>query len=101
MPRYHFHLDNGRSYPDVEGTIFPDLDEARTEAVKRSGTMLRENAETFWGGAGWKLTVTDETGLVMFTLHFAAVSSPATQGYHTKPSDLNGAGAHRADRTLI
>ena len=81
MPLYHFNVEDGRAYPDLEGTEYPDLDAARTEAVRRSGTLLRDNAVSFWGGHGWKLIVTDHGGMIMFTLHFLAVSSPATEHY--------------------
>jgi len=67
--------------------VLPDLEACRIEAVRRSGKMLRDNASTFWGGAGWKLIVTDDARMIMFTLHFLAVSSPATQIYNSKPSN--------------
>lgn len=81
MPLYHFNVEDGVVYPDLEGSEFPDLEAARTEAVRRSGTLLRDNAMSFWGGHGWKLVVTDASGMIMFTLHFLAVSSPATEFY--------------------
>jgi hypothetical protein len=81
MPLYHFNVEDGRKYPDITGTEFDNLEAARTEAVKRSGTLLRDNAESFWGGHGWKLVVTDDHHMVLFTLHFLAVSSPATDRY--------------------
>ena len=81
MPRYHFHVEDGIAYPDLEGTECSSLEAARTEAVLRSGIVLHKNARSFWGGSGWKLIVTDAEGMVMFTLHFFAVSSPATEYY--------------------
>jgi hypothetical protein len=81
MPLYHFNVEDGKAYPDLTGSEFPDLDAARTEAVRRSGTLLRDNALSFWGGHGWKLVVTDAAGMILFVLHFLAVSSPATEYY--------------------
>lgn len=81
MPLYHFNVEDGVAYPDLEGTHCPDLEAARTEAVRRSGALLRDNAGSFLGGHGWKLIVTDAAGMIMFTLHFLAVSSPATEHY--------------------
>ena len=81
VPIYHFNVEDGQKYPDLVGSEFADLNAARTEAVHRSSTLLRDNAGKFWGGHGWKLVVTDSAGLVLFTLHFLAVSSPATQNY--------------------
>jgi len=85
MPLYHFNVEDGRAYPDLEGTEYPDLDAARTEAVRRSGMLLHDNAVSFWGGHGWRLIVTDHAGMIMFTLHFLAVSSPATEHYGAGP----------------
>ena len=81
MPLYHFNVEDGAVYPDREGMQCFDLDAARAEAVRRIGTLLRDNAISFWGGHGWKLIVTDAAGMIMFTLHFLAVSSPATEHY--------------------
>lgn len=85
MPLYHFNVEDGVAYPDIEGSEYPNLDAVRTEAVRRSGTLLRDNALSFWGGHGWRLIVTDAAGMIMFTLHFLAVSSPATEHYGAGP----------------
>ena len=81
MPLYHFNVEDGAAYPDVEGTECADLEAARAEAILRSGALLRDHSSSFWGGHGWKLIVTDDAGMIMFTLHFLAVSSPATEFY--------------------
>jgi len=56
MPLYHFNIEDGVAYPDLEGAHCLDLEAARTEAVRRSGQLLHDNAVSFWGGRGWKLT---------------------------------------------
>jgi hypothetical protein len=81
MPRYHFNVQDGMQYPDTQGTALPNLEAARMEAVERIGALLRDNAESFWNGEKWNMTVTDENRMVMFTLHFLATNSPATQEY--------------------
>ncbi len=50
MPRYHFNVQDGQAYPDIEGSEYPDLDGARAEAVRRSGALLRDNSKSFWTG---------------------------------------------------
>ena len=90
MARYHFNIEDGLSYPDREGAEFPDLDSARIEAVRRSGTLLRDSAVNFWNGDAWKLIVTNSSGLIMFTLHFVAVNSPVTQHYAARLSQQEG-----------
>ena len=42
MPRYFFHLNDGHTALDAEGTELADLNAARQEAVRFSGEVLRE-----------------------------------------------------------
>ena len=81
MPIYHFNVEDGATYPDLTGTELPDLVAARLDAIRRCGDLLRDNSDSFWGGHHWKLIVTDASGLILFTLNFLAVSSPATDHY--------------------
>ena len=41
MPRYFFHVHDGVSFPDDEGTELRDLHAARAAAVTMSGEMLK------------------------------------------------------------
>ena len=41
MPRYYFHSEDGRRFPDEEGTELPSDDAARLEAVRVLGELLR------------------------------------------------------------
>lgn len=71
MPRYFFHIDDGVSIPDIEGTELPDLATARAEAVKASGAILEDFDGDFWQSAKpWVMSVTDETGMLQFELRF-------------------------------
>lgn len=62
MPRYHFHLDDGRSFRDEEGADFDRPEAARAEALRYLAHALLDQAAGDWPEAGWRLTVTDETG---------------------------------------
>ena len=77
MQRYFFHLKDGHTALDAEGTELADLNAARQEAVKFSGEVLREGpGDTLWKGEPWRLWVTDQPdgrGKTFFTLHFSAV----------------------------
>ena len=84
---YYFNVTDGTAYPDKVGSEFPDLESVRVEAVRRSADLLRNNPATFWNGDAWKMTVTDASLMVMFTLNFLAVSSPATDHYADRPSN--------------
>jgi hypothetical protein len=72
MPRYFFHIHDGREYPDNDGTVLDDAVAAHAQAVATAGTMLKEKGEKYWEGTEWGMTVIDETGCVVCDLHFTA-----------------------------
>ena len=73
MPRFFFHVRDGQDLPDTEGTELPNLAAVRTEALKASGEMLRDNKgrAEFWSGHDWTMNVHDEAGRPVLTLRFA------------------------------
>lgn len=75
MPRYFFHVQDGKILPDTEGTELPDLTAARDEATAASGEILKgfEGSAAFWVGDDWTMTVTDEVGKALLTLRFSGV----------------------------
>ncbi|WP_426954239.1 DUF6894 family protein [Muricoccus radiodurans] len=77
MPRYFFHVIDGQSFLDQEGTELPDRGSARNEAVRLAGALLRDDKGTFSDDHDWRLEVTDGGGLLLFTLHFMTVEAPA------------------------
>ena len=77
MPRYHFHVHDGRAFPDEDGTELPDIDTARSQAIRLMGQMLTDSPETFWNGEEWHLDVSDERGLTLFSLMFLAIDGAA------------------------
>jgi hypothetical protein len=88
MPRYFFHVQDGFSMPDIEGTVLPDPDAAREEAIRLSAALLKEHAEAFWTGEPLMLEVHDEADRYLFGLTFTAQSNirppPSNAG---NPSD--------------
>jgi hypothetical protein len=80
MPRYHFHVKDGKDYQDLQGTVLPDLAAARAEALRFTGALLGEAQNQFWEGTDWTMNVTDEMGLTLFNLAFQATMAPATLG---------------------
>ena len=85
MPRYFFHVRDGRDMPDLEGTELANIDEARVEAVRFAGSLLNEHGTQFWQGQNWHMKVTDETGLMFFQLDFTATESPSVRHLPFKP----------------
>ena len=72
MPRYFFHVIDGRSIIDHEGTEFPNLRSARVEAIRLAGAILHDDGDTFWKGEEWHMNVTDASGQSLLKLHFSA-----------------------------
>jgi hypothetical protein len=72
MPRYFFHVIDGRDIIDTDGTVFPGLGEARDEAIRTAGAILRDEGDQFWNGTEWQMNVTDAAGQSVFKLRFSA-----------------------------
>lgn len=76
MPRYFFHVTDGYSTRDTDGTELPDIYAAQDQAIRTSGEILRDMGAKFWDGTEWKLEVADEQGQVLFILRFSAEERP-------------------------
>jgi hypothetical protein len=64
VPRYFFHVRDGKDLPDTEGSELPDLNAVRLEALRASGEMLRDNKgeAAFWSGEDWTMNVAGRRG---------------------------------------
>jgi hypothetical protein len=75
MPRYFFHLSDGRrTYPDPVGVDLDSLEAARQYAHQDARSLLES-----WmarSSAPWRMIVVDESGstVLSLALHEAAVS---------------------------
>lgn len=77
MPRYYFNVYDGVSSPDQDGTELADLAGAKIAALRLMGQLLNDDPDSFWNNHQWRLDVTNDAGLTLFTLMFAAVESAA------------------------
>ena len=80
MPRYFFHVRDGHSIRDENGTEFPDIYTAQAEAIRMSGEILREMGAKFWDGTEWTLEVADAAGEILLVLHFYAEERSLVKG---------------------
>lgn len=78
MPRYFFATADGTREPDDVGTELPNLATARVEAIKYAGEVLSDHPEIIWDGEDFRVEVSDEDGLMLFTVITMAMSSPST-----------------------
>ena len=78
MPRYFFNRSDGYFERDVEGTELKDVHAARIEAVTFAGASLKDDPAKVWTGQDFRVEVTDESGLILFTVIVLGIDSPAT-----------------------
>ena len=71
MPRFFFHVRDGRIALDEDGLWFDNVEQARREALRGASEMLLDNSMTLWLGNDWVMTVADEEGYVLFNLHLS------------------------------
>ena len=79
MPRFHFHHENGRRYPDEHGAELEDLAAARHAALRSFSEFVGEHPAEFWSAGSWRMTVTDGEGLALFSLELVATDAPVTR----------------------
>ena len=77
MPRYHFNIFDGVGDVDYDGTELAGSQEARLEAIRCTGEILRDNPKSIAQIADWRMEVTDNTGLVLFRLDFSVMAAAA------------------------
>jgi hypothetical protein len=71
VPRYFFHVIDSRDIIDKDGTVLPGLSEARAEAIRTAGSILRDEGDRFWNGTEWQMNVTDAAGQSVLKLRFS------------------------------
>jgi len=76
MPRFHFHVHDGYSALDFEGTKLPDWSAARLESIRLAGDILKHDAHRIPLAEDWRIEVTDSAGLILFQMTFLVVESP-------------------------
>jgi len=72
VPRYFFDVTDPDLLTDEVGEEFEGLNAARIAAVTLSGELLKFYPDRFWSVGEWRCSVRDESGSVLFVLHFYA-----------------------------
>lgn len=77
---FYFKSDAGsageRDWSADLGTVW----EAKVEAVRTLGELLREDGPEFWANHPVQMTVADDEGLVLFRLDLGAHEAPCLGG---------------------
>lgn len=80
MPRYHFHvLDDGFAH-DEEGTDLPSALHARLAATRLAGELVSERPQLVLDTGLLRVEVTDNAGLILFSVLVLANDAPALRG---------------------
>ena len=77
MPRYLFNIKKNGHEADQVGADLPNVAAARVEAVRMMGQDMRDYPAMFVIDEEWQIAVSDERGLVLFTIYSAAMRSSA------------------------
>jgi len=68
LPRYFFHLGDREPDHDLEGTVLADVEGARDAALRFLSQSLVDRSEAFWASPHLQLSVSDESGEVLFAV---------------------------------
>ncbi|WP_210526444.1 DUF6894 family protein [Rubellimicrobium arenae] len=68
MPHYYFDVRGDGSAPDEVGIELSGPIEARAEAARLAGEVLKEADGAFWTTPEWQVHVTDELGATLCTV---------------------------------
>ncbi len=82
MPVYHFHDADGSRWLDECGTDLPNEEAARHIAMQVAGDMLKDDPARVWKHGHWRVEVTDEQNILLFTIAMLALDAP-------RPGDLS------------
>jgi hypothetical protein len=76
-----FNLAGAVYDPDVEGMELATLGDARLEAARYIGEVIRDKPDLVWAGEEVRVEVTDEHQLVLFTIVAFGVDAPAANSH--------------------
>ena len=78
--RYFFNQVDGELKTDDVGVEFASISDARVEAVRYAAEVLRDHPTIIWKGEDFRVEVTDDNRLVLFTVIVVGVDAPASKG---------------------
>ncbi len=87
MPRYFFHTADGSRNRDTEGTELLNHDVARVQAIKYAGALLTDEPDVLRGSRDFRIEVTDNTDILLFTVIMLAFDAPV---FRTERASASG-----------
>jgi hypothetical protein len=77
MPRYFFNTEDGRRYPDEDGSELPNLVAVRLEATRIMAELLKEQPQDFLQTGRLRVEVTDDRDRKVLVLDVAVTCEAA------------------------
>jgi hypothetical protein len=82
MGRFIFSIDQDGGPPVRRTCTHDDLETAQIAATRLLADLLREWPERVWGLNPCRIVVSDDTGLMLFSLEILPTLAPAAQAGH-------------------
>jgi hypothetical protein len=77
MSRYFFSTANGEREIDKDRMELADPAAARIAAIRHAGAIMENEPEVLWDGCDFRVELTDDCGLLLFTIVTLVVNAPA------------------------
>lgn len=78
MAKYHFEVRTNTHVRETVQKEATDHHEVRSELACFVGQLMVEHASVIWTDEEWDVYVTDDTGLILYSMHVSASRSAAT-----------------------
>jgi len=77
MRRFRFEVVSPEHFPDPEGVLLRNLDEAKREAWRLGAALLRDYPEAFDKPEPWLMVILDEAGRVLAEVDLGTQAHPS------------------------
>lgn len=88
MRRFRFEIVSPEHFPDPEGALLRNLDEARREAVRLGAALVRDYPEAFDKPGPWRMAILDEAGVVVAEVDLGPRARPPLRLASAQPAPL-------------
>ena len=88
MRRFRLEVVSPEHFPDPEGVVLHNLEEAKREALRLGAALVRDYPEAFAKAGPWRMVVLDEAGRVLAELELGAQTRSALRLAQTQGPPL-------------
>jgi len=110
MRRFRFEVVSPEHFPDPEGALLRNLDEARREAARLGSALIRDYPEAFAKAGPWRMVILDDAGCVLAEVDLepqarspfrlsSALAPPLHAGQRLGPWTFSGGQLYLRQRT--